>query len=220
MPGFPRWHPFCYGTGMLRKTHGNTVGWSIPRYCAAALLWMSAWGLAVPARVDAKPPAGGGFMRADALQEALAARLKELKAQEEFNAKPIQEQHVILLKRGENDADGHAVEAADVVEELFKWKELRAATPSEAAARAAALLPEALGTRYGNLDPKSRSELRERYKAAKELVAALNDKHFRIRQIAIDCLAAVYGETRGYQAMASEAERKRIQKKWSKAIRR
>jgi hypothetical protein len=42
----------------------------------------------------------------------------------------------------------------------------------------------------------------------------------RIRQLSIDCLFVLYGETRGYKPDAPESERKRIQKKWAKEIRR
>ena len=50
--------------------------------------------------------------------------------------------------------------------------------------------------------------------------AAARGVEDRIRQLAIDCLFAIYGETRGYRADLSDAERKRVQKKWAKAIRR
>ena len=174
----------------------------------------------MPSHVEAKPPAATDFMRADALQKALAVRLQALKDEEDFKAKPRPEQLVILMNRGTLKSGREKLTGADAIEQVFEWKALRAATLDDSAKRTMAMLPDALRSCYGKLNVKSRSEMRERYKASRELVDALMDKHVRIRQLAIDCLMAVYGETRGYTSTASDSERKRIQKKWAKAIRR
>ena len=189
-------------------------------YTSLAVLLLSVCVFALPSHVEAKPPASPDFMRTDAFKKALEARLKKLQEQEEFDAKPRPEQLVLLLKRGTKRLGSEKLTGAGVIKEVFGWKELRAAALGKPAERTAELLPEALHACYGSLDRKSKSAARERYKASRELVDALTDKHLRIRTIAIACLSAVYGETRGYKPGAPESERKRIQKKWAKAIRR
>ena len=189
-------------------------------YTSLAVLLLSVCVFALPSHVEAKPPASPRFMRADDFQKSLEARLKKLQEQEAFEAKPRPERLVILLKRGTKKFGSEKLTGAGVVKEVFAWKELRAAAPGKPAERTAELLPEALHACFGSLNRKSKSAMRERYKTSRELVDALMDKHIRIRTIAIDCLSAIYGETRGYKPGASESERKRAQKKWAKAIRR
>jgi hypothetical protein len=181
---------------------------------------MSAWLFALPSEVAAKPPASPQFVRADALEQVLQARLKELREKEEFDAKPRPERLVILLKRGVKQMGDEKLTGVGVIKEVFAWKALQENELGKSAKNTVALLPEALHGCFGGFGVRSKSELRERYKAARELVDALTDKHARIRQLSIDCLFVLYGETRGYKPDAPESERKRIQKKWAKEIRR
>jgi len=205
---------------MHRCAKRNGARSRLVRYSLVALLLTSTGVGALPSHVEAKAPVATDFMRVDALHKALAARLQALKDEEEFKAKPRPEQLVILMKRGTLKSGREKLTGADVIEQVFEWKALRATTLDDSAKHTMKLLPDALAACYGQLNVKSRSEMRERYKASRELVDALMDKHVHVRQLAIDCLVAVYGETRGYKSTAPDSERKRIQKKWAKAIRR
>ena len=181
---------------------------------------MHSTGYPAPRVAEAKPPAANGFMRADELQKMLAQRLAELKAKEEFDAKPRAEKLAILLDRGQKKFGKETLTGAGVVEEVFAWDALSKATLSESAQRTVKLLPKALHSCYGDYRSLSRTQRRDRQKASKELVTGLLSKHRHVRTLSIECLYALYGERRGYRPDAPEAERKRIQKSWAKAIRR
>ena len=173
-----------------------------------------------PSTVEAKPPASEGFLRADALQSLLSARLAELKAKEEFDAKPRPEKLTVLLSRGTKKLGRESITGAVVIEVVIGWEALHKAELPEAAVRTVKLLPEALRNHYGDFRSKSRTQRRDRQRASKALVAALGGKHSHVRSVAIECLFALYGERRGYRADAPEAQRKRAQKAWIKALRR
>ena len=158
-------------------------------------------------------------MRMDELEPYLTLRLNKLREREEFEAKPLPERLVILLKRGVKTHEKHALTGALVVETLLRWKAVQSAAPTEEAKRALGLLPEALGTRYSRY-LKSKVLRRERYHASKLLVDALTHQYFHVRKTAIDSLKAMHGLDRGYDPNATEAQRKRAQWNWRLALKK
>ena len=80
------------------------------------------------------------------------------------------------------------------------------------------LLPEAFKARYGFVYTKSKTLRKQRRFASTRFIAALTHDLRHMRQLAIDCLEAMYGVRRGYKVDASEAERRKKQREWRRAV--
>ncbi len=164
----------------------------------------------------AKPPVLPGYARMDDLESDLVANAQRMREEEEFAAKPFAERLILKFQEGATSYEHvKRLDGEDLAEEILeKWKEAQAEEVGKEVARILAMLPEALRARYDvNPIPK-----RERFKASKPLVDALTHKYTPIRQTAIDCLKAIYGQTRLYQPDLPLKKRIDIQKDWKKQI--
>ncbi len=172
--------------------------------------------VAMPLAAEAKPPVVPGYARMDDLENDLASAAQRMREEEEFAAKPFAERLILRFQAGATSyEDVKRLDGEDLVEQILeKWKEAQAEEVDKEVIRILALLPEALKARYDvNPIPK-----RERFKASKLLVEALVHRYTPIRQAAIDCLKALYGQTRLYQPDLPLKRRMDIKKDWQKLI--
>jgi len=172
--------------------------------------------LALLPPASAKPPVLPGYARMDDLESDLVSAAQRMREEEEFAAKPFAERLILKFQeRATSYEHMKRLDGEDLVEEILeKWKEAQAEEVDKEVVRILAMLPEALKARYDvNPIPK-----RERFKASKPLVDALTHRYTPIRQAAIDCLKAIYGQTRLYQPDLPPKKRMDIQKDWKKQI--
>lgn len=183
---------------------------------ASVALWALAFGSALPA--EAKPPGSPQFARARELMERLEVRSERLKKEEEFKAKPRVERLVLRFKEGAPTFEGEELTGVYVIREVVAWDRMQSRVVPEDAEGVLLLLPEAFKERYGFFYTKSKALRRQRRCASLRLVAALTHDLRHVRKLAIECLAAMYGVRHGYKVDAPEAERKRRQREWRRAL--
>ena len=166
----------------------------------------------------AKPPYIQDFSRMEELTRKLNDVFTELREKEEFLSKPLQERIVIKFQQGAPSYE-HLTKLTGeaVVKEIFKnWDAIEQDPPTEEVKRVLAMLPDVLKKQY-NIVPIPK---RERFNASKPLVAALTHDAFHVRQAAIDCLRAIYGESRLYQADLPAPLRSKRKKEWERFIKK
>lgn len=171
-------------------------------------------------RAEAKPPESPRFARAKELLDKLEARSERLKQEEEFKAKPREEQLVLRFKEGAATFEGEELTGAYVIREIMEWDRVRLRTVPDDVKGVLLLLPEAFKERYGFIYTKSKALRKQKRCASLLLVAALTHELRHVRRMAIECLEVMYGVRRGYQVDASETERRRKQKEWRRALQR
>lgn len=189
----------------------------MPRAAAVLLLAAAAW---------ARPPESKGFLRGEELRAELEARYKALKAQEEFERKPLEEKLAILLERADPKERPSRFERIEIVpskvtKKILEWEELHTDTPSESARNTLAVLHEALRKRYG--DPTVvEFDRSERYKASLPLVDELTSEYLWLRTACFDILRTIYRNPGGllYKPDAAEKARKEKKKEWQNYIRK
>ena len=169
--------------------------------------------------VRAAPPQHGGCVRMDELRSELEARYERARAREEFEAKPLPERLVLLLKKGARTYAGEAVTGPRVVKAVLQWDALGKSPRPSPAARVVADLPDALKARYLKAGA-DRALHRERYDTGRMLADALTSDAPWVREVAADALNAVFGRTLGYDPAGPETDRKRKQREWTRELRR
>ena len=169
-------------------------------------------------RADAKPPESPKFARAKELLEKLEVRSERLKQEEEFKAKPRVERLVIKFKEGAATFLGEELNGSFVIREVMTWDRIRLEVVPDDVKGVLLLLPEAFKARYGFVYTRSKTLRKQRRCAGARLVAALTHDLRHVRKLAIECLEAMYGARRGYDADAPAAERKRKQKEWRRSL--
>jgi hypothetical protein len=190
----------------------------VPRSVAVATLALGCVVLA--SRATAKPPGSPKFARARELLEKLEARSERLKREEEFQKKPRVEKLVIRFKEGAATFLGEELTGAFVIREVLAWDRIRKKVVPDDVQGVLLLLPAAFKERYGFVYTKSKTLRKQRRCAGTRLAAVLTHDLRHVRKLAIECLDAMYGVRRGYNVDASEAERKRKQKEWRRALAR
>jgi hypothetical protein len=180
--------------------------------CACALLACLASG------ADAKPPGSPKFVRAKELLEKLEVRSERLRQEEEFKAKPRVERLVLRFKEGAATFQGEELDGSFVIREVMRWDRIRLEVVPDDVKGVLLLLPEAFKARYGFVYTKSKTLRKQRRCASTRLVAALTHDRRHVRRLAIECLEAMYGVRHGYKVDAPEAERRRKQKEWRRAL--
>ena len=170
----------------------------------------------------AKPPQVEGFVRMDEFNRQLRTRFQEFREAEEFGQKPFPEKLLIKWSEGAPSFESvRKITGEVVLKEIFAWDELIGENPSEAADRAATLLPDVLKTKYGEATRLSKTFRTDRFKTARVLVDQLVKPPLHVRELAIKCLQMTYnGNRRGYVETDSKAKRKTKQKEWLDYIKR
>lgn len=171
-------------------------------------------------RAEAKPPESPRFARAKELLEKLQARSERLRQEEEFKAKPREEQLVLRFKEGAATFEGEELTGAYVIREIMEWDRVRLKVVPDDVKSVLLLLPDAFKARYGFIYTKDKALRKQKRCASARLVAVLTHGLRHVRRMAIECLEAMYGVRRGYQVDAPEAERRRKQKEWRRALQR
>jgi len=169
-------------------------------------------------RAEAKPPVSPKFARARELLQKLEVRSERLKQEEEFRAKPRVERLVLRFKEGAATFQGEELTGTFVIREVMTWDRIRRKVVPEDVRGVLLLLPEAFKARYGFIYTKSKALRKQRRCASARLVTALAHDLRHVRKLAIECLEAMYGVRRGYKVDASEAERRRSQRVWRRAL--
>jgi hypothetical protein len=146
--------------------------------------------------------------------------LISLRLAEDFASKPFPEQILMKWDEGAAKFGGKKVTAKEVMEQIFKWDEMTAAEPSEAALRVIELLPQVMGRKYGQVRQLSRAFKNDRYHATKDLVAQLVKPPVHARKLAVDSLYAVYTTRRQYVATDPKSVRLKRQKAWATYIKK
>ncbi|MHC4550379.1 MAG: hypothetical protein ACYTEZ_16545 [Planctomycetota bacterium] len=172
--------------------------------------------LACPAA--AEPPQSTQFVRAKALLAKLAVRSAELKRKEEFQAKPREEKLVLRFKEGAEAFEGERLDGVYVIREILRWDPVRRRIVPDKVKRALSLLPEAFRTRYGFVYTRCKALRKQKRHAGELLVASLTDERRHVRELAIGCLQAMYGDLRPYRVDGDRNELKRRQKDWRRAL--
>jgi len=178
-------------------------------------------GLLPVAELRADPPKIPGYARLRELRDHLDATLTRLRQQEEFEAKPYPEKLLIWFEQGLEKTpapDNKRLSGEFVVRELFRWDRMRDhGAPGEVTRVALNDLPRVMRVRFRDAIPIPK---RERAKAALEICDYLNDEHFHIRKAAIDAIAAIYNETKGYTPDMSPRDRRAKEKEIRDMIRK
>jgi len=167
----------------------------------------------------ANPPRTLAYWRYDALLDILADRYRELKRQEEFEAKPLVAKMLIRYEQGYDTLGKIRLTGDGIVRAVEEWKELDKAPEqlSQDARDVLSLLPLALQKHFrrgGSINK------RERYKVSKRLVRWLTHERFHMRQAGIDSLDALYRTRRSYDPASPPAARAAKQKEWEHYIKR
>ncbi|MHC4135190.1 MAG: hypothetical protein ACYS0K_09415 [Planctomycetota bacterium] len=176
--------------------------------------------MCLASRAEAKPPESPQFARAKELLEKLEVRSERLKQEEEFKAKPREERLVLRFKEGAETFEGEELTGAYVIRAIMEWDRVRLKVTPDDVKGVLLLLPEAFKARYGFIYTKSKALRKQRRCASAHLVAALTHERRHVRKLAIECLDAMYGERHRYKVDAPEAERRRRQKEWRRALSR
>jgi hypothetical protein len=174
--------------------------------------------LSLASRTEAKPPESPRFARAKELLEKLEVRSERLKRQEEFKAKPREEQLVLRFKEGAETFQGEELTGAHVIRGVMEWDRVRLKVVPDDVKGVLLLLPKAFKARYGFIYTKSKTLRKQKRCASTRLVALLTHELRHVRRMAIECLEAMYGDRRGYKVDAPEGERRRKQKEWRRAL--
>ena len=182
--------------------------------------------LFVAVAAGARPPASDSYQRMDELRADLGARYKQLKEQEEFERKPLEEKLAILLDRADPKARPTKFERIEitpskVAKKILEWEELRTDTPSDAAKNTLAVLHEALKKRYG--DPAIVDfDRNPRHNASPRLVDETVSDHLWLRTACFDIRRTIYRNPNGlfYRPDAADKARKEKKAEWGSYIRK
>ncbi len=165
----------------------------------------------------AQPPVAQGFVRMKRFKDEILTRLAQLKADEEFASKPIEEKMLLAFLNGDKKFGNEQLTGKLVVTTcLMKWADVQRAEPTEAGKRVLAKLPEVLSKRYGEaIDvPRDRKEV------SKFLLDALDSDLVHVQQAALDSLMKMYrtGQAFMYVPGMNKKQRAAPIKSWTKFV--